>query len=64
MAIEFRENNCGTVIVIIKDGAHNSIYPYEDIEIPDGYEISINGALLTYEELEQIITKMKELQEK
>lgn len=63
MAIEFKENLCGTVIGTVINGIYNTTYPYASIELPDGYEVSINDARLTYQELEQIIEKMKELQE-
>lgn len=53
MSIEFRENSCDTVTGIIEDNGYGGVYPYADIEISDGYEISINDARLTYEELEQ-----------
>lgn len=56
MAIEFSRNVCDTVLVT------GLTYPYGDVEIPDGYEVSID-ARLTYDELTQILAKMKELQE-
>lgn len=63
MAIEFRKNLCGTIIAEVFDGVYNTKYPYAEIEIPDGYEVSINDAKLTFQEMEQILAKMKEIQE-
>ena len=63
MTIEFKENLCGTVIGMVINGTYNTTYPYASIELPDGYEVSINDAKLTYQELEQILEKMKELKE-
>lgn len=55
MAIEFSRKVCDTVIVT------NLTHSYGDVEILDGHEVGID-ARLTYEELVQILAKMKELQ--
>lgn len=56
MEIEFSEKVCGTLVVT------NLTHSYGDVEILDGHEVGID-ARLTYEELVQILAKMKELQE-